>query len=275
MKRTLLAAFCLLFGAYTQAQTFTSGHITVVVTDSMSHDSTYCTSNFSPLYTITIDSSYAGEVLNIVDTASWSLISSFTNFAGDSPWIVTQSMYPSPYPDYYLSMSGGYATSFLQVSKITCGTDTLRYVVVSDSMLVTNPCAYSTVSGLVYADNNGNCIYDAGDMQIYPPPVGVLENLSSPVGTTGFATEWGATGSGSYTFQLQQSWLVSYYLYLPAYYAFIFPLSPAFPVHIHLPRSRRPVPISRSFVPVISMCSAIRWAPVRCGSISHSICSLM
>ena len=123
---------------------------------------------------------------------------------------------------------GGSAIFPGPVVKITSGLDTLGYITNFNTLVVTNPCLYNTVQGAVYADNNGDCVYDSGDVYLYPPPVNMTENLSSSVGTTGYCTEWTSVGSGQYTFQVQQSWMVNYTVFLPSYYAFIFPLASCF-----------------------------------------------
>ena len=229
MKKVLLAVSCILSFSGLYAQTFTSGHISATEMISKAHDSTLCSSTCSVFYNITIDSSWVGDTVYVVDTTTASLIGSpYVNTTGASPWTFSAPIYNSVFFDYNLSGVGGSAIFPGPVVKITSGHDTLGYITNFNTLPVTNPCIYSTVQGAVYADNNGDCIYDSGDVYIYPPPVNMSENLSSSVGTTGYCTEWTSVGSGQYTFQVQQSWMVNYSVFLPSYYAFIFPNSPCF-----------------------------------------------
>ena len=155
--------------ASVKAQTFTSGHIHVTATDSMSHDSTTCMVWHFPNYHITIDSSYTGETLSVVDTLYGTLVgySPYVNTTGASPWSFDMGIGASGLDDYQ-AFTGhpGFVVFDGYVMKITCGTDTLRYIVTHDTIYVSNPCEYDTVQGHVYIDNNINCIRDSVDGQI-------------------------------------------------------------------------------------------------------------
>ncbi len=228
MKKSLLIAICLLSFACLKAQTYTAGHITAVVTDTMYHDSTWCQSYYFVTYKITIDSSYISNTVDIVDTSSASLLGTpNVDTSGVSPWIFTVQIWNASNADDH---PPGYVHFATPVTKIVCGTDTLRYISSYDSLLVTNPCLYGDISGTVYIDNNANCTFDSGDSYLNEIHLNIVENLSSPAGILSFL---GATWGGSaYTFPyLQQSWMVNYTVSLPSYYAFIFPYSPCFTVY--------------------------------------------
>ena len=234
MKKFLLAVIYVLSFACLNAQTYTSGHLSVTMTSIKSHDSTNCCSSDSVYYHITVDSSYAGETVNIVDTFSASLVGSYINTTGVTPWVFTTppgggslaGCLSSPW-DYFIV--GGYAHFYAVVVKITAGPDTISAIAYTDSLLVTNPCLYNNITGTVYADNNGNCMFDGGDVGLSSLNMSLSETLSSPAGL-GWNQGWGPgyTGGGAYYFGVQQSWMVNYTLSLPSYYAFIFPASPCF-----------------------------------------------
>jgi len=234
MKKTLILALCLLFCSFLKAQTFTSGHITVVMTDSLAHDSTTCMCTSAVSYNITIDSSYTGETLYIVDTASGSLVGSspYVNTLGASPWIFTAPNIGG-YGWTDIDMLGGlpgYAYFNNGVQKVVCGSDTLRYINLNDSLYVPNPCQYDTIQGYFYADNNSDCIFNAGDTALTNLFPNIFENLSSSVDTLNNAYEGfpNSNGMGWYMYMVQKSWMVNYTVSLPAYYTFIFPFSSCF-----------------------------------------------
>lgn len=106
MKKLLQGVACLLLPYLVTAQTYTSGHLTVSIIDSMSHDSVNCRTNAHISCSISIDSSYLGETVSIIDT-SLGILGTFTNTAGASPWIFTTPFLISKRQwDYFIS--GGY-----------------------------------------------------------------------------------------------------------------------------------------------------------------------
>jgi len=228
MKKALILATCLLSFACINAQTYTSGHIHVTVIDSMYNDSTNCTAWCNVYYNITIDSSYTGDTVNIVDTGCACLIdgSPFVNTTGVSSWSFTTATYG--YGDYDYDLLGGHAHFAFPTIKITSGTDTLRYITTYDSFLVTNPCLYDTAQGYVYIDNNSDCIFDSGDVGLYPVYPYLTENLSSPVVSLTNVYPNLVGTNGWYLYLVQKSWMVNFTVSLPAYYAFIFPYSACF-----------------------------------------------
>ena len=123
----------------------------------------------------------------------------------------------------YNAIPGVYFQFGALVYKVRTILDTV-YVPNTDSILVTNPCLYSNVSGKVYIDNNNNCIYDSGDLYLNYFEVNTNQTLtySSSSYNIGF---W---GTYLWNMQLQKSWLVSNVISLPSSYAFIFPFSSCF-----------------------------------------------
>lgn len=219
--------FCI---AGVKAQSFSSGHLTVSVTDTMVHDSTLCRTNVFIYYHIYIDSSYTGQIVNVVDTNSGSLIGTFTNASGSSPWsFVTNAGGASSGASYYgihdYNLPGGYAhTSNYYVSrKIVAGYDTVFATAAHDSLLVTNPCEYSTISGDRFADNNGNCVYDAGDDALSFPlsDIEVNSTFAAPGTGVNFFTS-GSTAGPSYTKMVQKSWMTTCTVSVPSYYYFVY-----------------------------------------------------
>ena len=228
MKKFLLGAICLLSFTCLKAQSSTSGHLTAtIIVDSISHDSTTCSSSYYFSYGATIDSSYVGDSVIFVDTSTGTLYASYVNTTGVSPWTcaITWESWGLTVNDF--ALVGGYAYFVSFPMKVASLLDT-AFVTPSDSLLVTNPCIYDTVQGYVYVDNNGNCIMDSGDNGLYQVYPSIVENLSSAVGTI---TNHYPTLSGTdgwYMYVVQKSWMVNYMISLPSSYSFIFPFSPCF-----------------------------------------------
>ena len=225
MKKTLLLALALLSFACLHAQVYTSGRITVNVIAMPMHDSTTCASTCNVLYSITVDSSFIGDSVKIVDTNYASLIYSGANTTGASPWTFTApiSEYTPTLPDF--AVSGGMVLFVGPVTKVICDYDTVAYITNNFPLAVSNPCQYGILGGNVYIDNNANCVFDSGDVHFGAVQLNIEDYLSSPTGSIPYDIT--ATGS-PYSYPIQQSWMTSYTVALPAYYAFIFPYSPCF-----------------------------------------------
>lgn len=204
----------------------------------MWHDSTMCSSFDWVLYHITIDSSYIGQTVHVVDTFSGTLTGTFVNTLGTSPWsFLTGSVGYAAGAAYYggrkdLYIVSGYAHFDIPPVKITADADTVFDPLHTDSIYVSNPCSYGTVSGRIYADNNGNCAFDSGESGINPFLSGeelkLHEVLSSPATPEG---EWHISSfstSGAYSIDAQESWMTNYTVSLPSSLFFIFPASSCF-----------------------------------------------
>jgi len=224
MKKIFFLAISLLSFAALRAQTFTSGHLSVTAVDSNYHDSTTCGFGYIVSYNITVDSSYVGDTVYIVDTGAGTLVTTpYANTTGASPWVFsTGGLLQSTTGDYNV-VPGVYFQFAGIVYKIRTLLDTV-YVPNNDSILVTNPCIYSNVAGKVYIDANNDCIYDSGDLALNYFEVDVLENVTygSYPGAYDYysGVNWNA--------KLQQSWMLNYVVSMPPSYAFIFPFSTCF-----------------------------------------------
>ncbi len=219
---TLLLSMIMLFvfsSGY--AQTYTSGNITAVAYPSMSHDSTTCNSTLIVNYTITIDSSFVGDSMMVVEPSGGTLLYSEINTAGTTPWVINVPLINLVYDDMNVPVGGGTFTFYGNSLKIVSGPDTVH----CDNLYpftVTNPCSYGDVSGIVYADNNNDCVYNTGDLLLVPNEVTGTSYLSSPTGSLqNNNLSWGSPGG--YNMKLQQSWMTNCTVNLQPYYSFIFP----------------------------------------------------
>jgi len=230
MRKIILGIVCLFLSFYASAQTtYTSGHLTMTVRDSIFHDSTACRYGGFTFFTITLDSSYMGETVRIIDTLTSTLLDSFINTSGISPWIVSTPILEGASSDLWdFFLSGGHGYYYSRTVKSTAGNDTTTSIGHWDTITVANSCIYNTVTGAVFADNNGNCIFDSGDVGLHLN-IGMNENFSTPPGVGYWPYGWqDSVFEGSYTIWAQQSWMTNYTVSIPAYYAFIFPASPCF-----------------------------------------------
>jgi uncharacterized repeat protein (TIGR01451 family) len=226
--KALLAVICLLKFTNTKAQAgfYTSGTMTVNVMPAMLHDSTVCSSTCHVTYLITVGSSFVGDSVKIIDTATHSLIYGARNISGASPWTLSAPamIYNSSLSDD--NVSGGIVAFFGPVAKVVCDTDTIHAITNVYVLPVSNPCLYGNVSGMAYVDNNSNCIYDAGDVPLNSLLVNSVASLFSPLVSSNYRNTW--TGGGLYNMKVQRSWMTSYSVYLPTSYYFIFPPTPCF-----------------------------------------------
>ena len=225
--KLLLLMVCLVSASGINAQTYTHGHITAVTFPSLNHDSTMCHSTGNVIYNITIDTSYVGDSVKVVDTISHSLIGAYGNTTGASPWTFSAPVffYNPVITDDQVAGPGVVFNG--PVIKITYNADTINGIPNIFFLAVPNPCIYGTVSGTVYIDKNTNCLFDAGDTALNGIIVTSNANLSSPSAPS--ISEWNYTGSaGTYSITVQKSWMTNYTVSLPPDYAFIFPISPCF-----------------------------------------------
>lgn len=227
--KNLIAAVCLLFASTAFAQTYTSGGTTVNVSYNASHDSTQCTSGFTLHYNIIVTGTYTGDVLNIVDSVSGILYYSATNTTGASPWNISCNVLGSITDDYDVPTGGGPVFFNTSTIKVIHSTDTVFCPPVSTTVLVTNPCIYNTVSGKVYADINGDCVYNAGDIPLHAN----MLSANSWFPSSFFGPGWPYVyidpySAPEYSAKFQESWMDSVSVFIPSYYSFIFPGSSCF-----------------------------------------------
>lgn len=219
-----LCAFLCHRAAAVHTNSWVQGHIHITLTDSIYHDSTNCTPKLMLRYQIIVDSSYVNDSIRFVDTATGALyLGPFANISGTSPWILNYTFNTWGSDDRSVPSTGGYFHSRSPLYKVTTPLDTLRYMSFNDSLWIV-PCEYGTVSGSVYIDNNSNCVFDAGDVNLNAIPVEISDTVSTSVHVLNFNT----TSYWSYITSVQKSWMTSYSVSMPSYYSFIFPMSSCF-----------------------------------------------
>jgi len=228
MKKLLLGSLCLFFSLFAKAQSVsdTAGHVIATVFPVFSHDSTNCLSTCTINYMVTIDSSYVGDTIKVVDTVTHNLLYVTVNTLGASPWVAYFGL-PS-----YLNMSdgeisvGGGVFFPGPITKVIRGLDTAKYFNCNYSYIVPSPCNYGDITGTVYIDNDGDCTFSTGDVPLNGVYISSPDYLTSPAGSL---TNYGYTNfSGNYLIHQQQSWMSNYVVTVPSSYLFIFPLSPCF-----------------------------------------------
>lgn len=226
--KNLLFTFLLFFsGTALFAQTYTSGGLTVTVTNTMSHDSTECATRNYIYFTVTVASSYMGQVVKLIDTFSGTPVGTFTNSTGVSPWSFTSGSWGwsaggtwETQTDIAIS-STGYIYAYQLVRKVIADLDTVIAVQEPDSLFITNPCEHSTISGHVFVDNNSNCIYDAGDTGLVSADMTSVTSFIPP--GSGTSLTWFYPGAdAAYSITVQKSWFANTRITVPGYYSFIF-----------------------------------------------------
>lgn len=231
MKKTLglfLAVILLCAFSSAKAQTYTSGGLTVTVMPNTFHDTNDCASYCSPMYMVTVSSSYLGDSILEVDTVSHTLAYAVRNTTGVSPWTVAipvLHMYGGRVTDDQLSSSTAFFAG--PAMKIIADADTINAIPNFYVLGVPNPCIYGSATGKAYIDNNSNCIYDAGDVPLNGLQVNSVATLVSP--SLSINNRYAITDPlGIYNMTIQKSWMTSYTVGLPSSYYFIFPSSPCF-----------------------------------------------
>lgn len=222
----LVALVCLLFSFGAKAQTtYTAGDISATVSYVHIHDSTNCRTNFTITYDIAINNSFVGDSVKVVDTVTGALVYSAINTAGLLYW--TMSIPIGTQFEGDENLISGNAIYTRNINKIVSGTDTC-FVTFHDTCAVTDPCAFSNISGKVYVDNNDNCIYDAGDSTLnFTWILGSSYVAGGPV-----FPQWDNVSfaglTGAYSINILQSWMTNCTVVLPPWYDFIFPVSSCF-----------------------------------------------
>lgn len=229
MTKILLLLVAVLCFNGLKAQTYTHGGLTVTVTDSMSHDSTYCNGTYTATWHVKVNSSFLGDSVMIGDTSMYGgLWGTYYNTTGASPWIFAQSFGTNTSYDIVPPSSYMYWQTSPWV-KIAGTADTVFDAQGIDSFFVTNPCSWADVSGRVYIDYNANCTFDSTDVGLNKFTLNFVEYVSSPADSVFAAPQYfDSTYTGWYGMTVQKSWMVNYKVSLPASYAFIFPTSPCF-----------------------------------------------
>lgn len=233
MKNVFILFVALVLSSFTvKSQTFSSGHLHVTVTDSVIHDSTVCGTRDFISFHVVADTSFVGDTIRIIDSATSFLMATVINTAGASPWVFNAGAYSPIYVggtmtifhDYLLT--GPFYVGPHKIYKFRSSLDTVVAHRYPSPCLVTDPCEYSTVSGNTFIDNNSNCVFDAGDdtMRIPFYDMMINETFISPGG--GYPAAYSGFFSGpSFSLNVQKSWVATCSLSIPSYYYFIFATS--------------------------------------------------
>jgi len=228
MKKTtiLLAVIFSFIAIYSKAQ-YTQGDITVMLQPTGTHDSTTCATQGQLIYMITIQNSFTGDSVKVKDM-SGTLIYEEGNITGQNPWYVTAPNISAFgfLPDNQIV--GGVANFFGPPSKVISGPDTIYNIPNFYSVPVPNPCLFGSVTGKIYVDYNGDCIFNGSDLPLNAIQASSAINLNSPSMTTTSASGYSNT-SGNYEITVQQSWMTDYNVFIPSQFQFIFPSSACSP----------------------------------------------
>lgn len=229
MKVFKLLFVLLFFPVYNFAQ-YVQGDITYMpYISSFSHDSTSCSSSASLDHQVQIDNSFTGDVIEVKNSFG-NTIYTETNNTGASPWVVFVPLMDSEIiSDEYVS--GNTLSGFVpsQIAKIICDNDTLHTPGGHPfTQTVNDPCAYSTISGKVYIDNNNDCQYNTGDSAIFALVVKPQTNhVNMP---SNYGALDATNMSGDYEVKIQESWFIDYTVEMDPSYQFIFPNSTCTPM---------------------------------------------
>lgn len=191
------------------------------MTMSYTHDSTFCATSVIVGHNVNIMNSFVGDSIKAIDFMGQTMFSS-ENTTGASPWNVFV-----PITDVGMindiNASGGVVTGVIpsMIYKLISGPDTLYLGPHFFSEPIPDLCAYSTVTGQVYIDNNANCSYSVADSAItslwLAPSINFINTPYS-----GYNSGY-TDGSGNYTITMQESWMIDYTVAVPTIYQFIFP----------------------------------------------------
>ncbi|MBK7389829.1 MAG: T9SS type A sorting domain-containing protein [Bacteroidetes bacterium] len=207
-----------------KAQFYTAGDISTYVNENFFHDSTWCWSMITVEHLITIQNSFVGDIVQMKDETTGNLVASETNLTGASPWNVILPVVNSNPIVQDNWLSAGIAFFAGPPIKIICGPDTIYNITNMFAHPVPDACTYGSVTGMVYADFNNDCIFNGSDIPLQNVQVSANAYMSSPsVGTISSGAYSGT--NGSYYNQIQESWLVNFDVFIPSNYQFIFPLS--------------------------------------------------
>lgn len=232
-QKFTLALITILAALRVTAQTFTQGDVTVTLMPSASHDSTMCASTGQLFYTITIQNSFIGDSVKVVDPSWGMVLYAEGNTTGQNPWQVFAPVFPQMPIVSDLDIIGNMALFYTSETKVISGPDTVYNIVNAFTWPVTDPCLTDTFSGRVYADLDNNCNYGNNDI-----PLTSIVVTAMPTYTQGNVFIAGNPGysdpTGRYTTKVIKSWLSSVDASLPNQYQFIFPTSSCSPTSYHI-----------------------------------------
>jgi hypothetical protein len=224
----LLISFCCLASGNVKSQMI--GDINHFGGYMYTHDENNCLSNISANHQTSIFNSFLGDSIKFIGWGGF-LMYEEENTTGTANWMVNPPIFSGGIIMDDMIVGGMLNTvAPSQLWKIISGPDTLYNPIIFVNEVVTNPCTYGNVSGSVYIDNNTDCIFNSGDVAVSSVSVGVNASYTSPGGSYANSTGFYTGIPGTFSGQLQESWLQNYTLSMPSIYAFIFPPSTCSPL---------------------------------------------
>lgn len=183
-------------------------------------DSLNCTVMAPMQYEIAIQNSTAADTLFVVYN-NYSQMDNYVNANGSN--FYQMSFTPGPISGLLFSMGisdmNGNMLFWHQINKIICGGDTLF---VDNLFAYDNyplPCTFSSVSGKVFLDNNGDCSYNSGDGQIAGVGVSSVNQYNNGVTNQSYPTNVNGDFSSNY---FRSNGLISSVFSVPSLYNFAF-----------------------------------------------------
>lgn len=231
LKKMIL--ICCLFSSIgmAEAQIQTQGDIMYNVMINNTRDYDHCRTDFFSTRDVTISNSFVGDSVKFIDYGG-NLMYAERNINGNASWYVFPTSLGLPFGNDDSNINAGMIDAYEPpfVYKVISGPDTMYVNSAMMSFPVTNPCSYSTISGKIYIDQNTDCAFNTGDLNLQN--VSIQENGFYTPTTNSYSsgTSTGSQSDGSFSIRAQQTWLDSVRIYLPSIYAFIYPLSPCNPL---------------------------------------------
>lgn len=245
----------------------TTGDIThVAMMGNANHDSTSCSTSVDGQHQITINNSFVGDSVKVIDFGGQVLYADM-NSSGVSTWNLMPPQLYEYTMESDMNVSGGNLNGVIPtfIYKIISGPDTLYNVdPIFYSVPIPDACSYGNVTGKVYIDNNNNCTYETGDSAIFALSINPTVNLTN----SSFQPANGGytSSSGDYTLTVQESWLIDYNVFIPSYYQFIFPNSTCTPFNYNF------TSLPQTNVDFVLECSAIdTWVNGTAGGNIHAV----
>lgn len=217
---------CLFSMGTVKAQYQTQGDITYNV--NITHNRVYdrCLTEFTSFRNVTISNSFLNDSVKFIDMGG-NLMYAEANLSAAPIWNVNPPNLTLFWSSDDSNVSGGLIIAFEQpyVYKVISGPDTMFVYPVVMTFPVANPCTYKTVAGRIYIDQNTDCSFNAGDVNLQS--VTATGNGFYTATSQGYSngTNGYTNASGAYSIQVQETWLDSFRVQLPNIYAFLYPLS--------------------------------------------------
>lgn len=219
MKKVLVILCSVAFSLHSFSQV--QGDISSQTIVSANHDYDNCASFGTMGFVITISNSFVNDTVWVIDPINGSQVFWTWNAGGANPWVVTVPQQLTAFtPDQ--AVNNGVATLFFPQVKIINGQDTLWPNNIH-MVNVPTPCTYGDVTGKVYIDSNNDCTFNGGDTPLNGVYVIAESNITNTQGSSTSSTGSSTSNQGDYFIYMQETWMTSYTIGLPANYQFIFP----------------------------------------------------